>query len=106
MSGAITATQVLAAAAVAGTAYSVISGERAADRQQAAAQAARVDAVKQADQADQTMNAANKRRPNAGAALRGAAPPGATGPASTMLTGPMGVDASALTLGKNTLLGS
>lgn len=105
MSGAITATQVLAAAAVAGTAYSIYSGEKTANRQSQAAEEARTVATQQADQADQAMNAANKRRPNLGAAVRSGAAPVA-GAGGTMLTGPAGVDPGMLTLGKNTLLGS
>ena len=55
---------------------------------------------------DQAYNAANKKRPNVGA-MQAANMQAATmgGAGSTMLTGPAGIDPSALSLGKTTLLG-
>ena len=102
MSGANTA---LAVAAVAGTAYSIYSGERAADAQQKAQSEAKANALKQEKAADEAFNAANRKKPDTMAILDAASQSGKAGASSTMLTGPMGVDPSALTLGKNTLLG-
>jgi hypothetical protein len=105
MSGA-TATTVMAAAAVAGTAYSVYSGERAAKAQKSAQAEAKSAALKQEKAADEAMNAANRKSPNTNAMLDRAANIGKAGPAGTMLTGNTGVDYSNLNLGKSTLLGS
>lgn len=103
MSGGTTA--VLAAAAVAGTAYSIYSGERAADAQKKAQDEAKANALKQEKAADEATNRANQKKPDTMAILDAASQSSKAGAASTMLTGPMGVDPSALTLGKNTLLG-
>lgn len=105
MSGGISATTVLAAAAVAGTAYAVYSGERAADAQSKAQNEARANAAKQEKAADEATNRANQKRPDTMAILDAAAQSGKGGASGTMLTGPQGVDPSALNLGKNTLLG-
>lgn len=105
MSGAVTATTVLAAAAVAGTAYSIYAGEKASKKQTAAQNEARAAAQKQEKLADEAVNAANRKTPDTGALLTAAGNMGATGPMSTMLTGPAGVDSNTLSLGKNTLLG-
>lgn len=109
MSGAMT---VLAVAAVASTAYSIYSGERAADKQQEAlsqqktAQAeAKTAAEKQQATAEQNVNRANAKQPDAGAILSQASQAAKGGPAGTMLTGPMGVNQADLNLGKSTLLG-
>ena len=97
---------IAAVAAVAGTAYSVYSGERAADQAKDAQKEARMRADQQAEQAEQDLNAANKKRPNTNAMLDDAAQAGKAGASGTMLTGAQGVDPSTLALGKNTLLGS
>jgi len=112
MSGAVTATTVLAAAAVAGTAYTIYSGEKArkqqgeALQQQRQAQAeAKTAAEKQQQTAEQNVNRANAKQPDAGAILSAATQAAKGGPAGTMLTGPTGVNAADLSLGKSTLLG-
>lgn len=112
MSGAVTATTVLAAAAVAGTAYSIYAGEEGrkqqgeAMSQQRQAQAeAKTVAEKQQQTAEQNVNRANAKSPDAGAILSAATQAAKGGPAGTMLTGPMGVNAADLSLGKSTLLG-
>jgi uncharacterized protein HemX len=112
MSGAITATTVLAAAAVAGTAYSIYAGEQASQKQgealnqQRQAQSeAKVAAEKQQSTAEQNVNRANSKQPDAGAILSAAGQAAKGGPAGTMLTGPMGVNTADLNLGKSTLLG-
>ena len=86
------------------TTYSIYQGQQAAKAQSRAADQARVAAEQQANMADQANNAANKKKPNLGAMLQANQAAGSTGGA-TMLTGPAGIDLSALTLGKNTLLG-
>lgn len=112
MSGAVTATTVLAAAAVAGTAYTIYSGEKAREQQgealsqQRQAQAeAKTAAEKQQQTAEQNVNRANAKQPDAGAILSAATQAAKGGPAGTMLTGPTGVNAADLSLGKSTLLG-
>lgn len=105
MSGGISATAVLAATAVAATAYTVYSGERAADAQKKAQNEARANAVKQEKAADEATNRVNQKRPDTMAILDSAAQAGKGGASGTMLTGPQGVDPAALNLGKNTLLG-
>lgn len=112
MSGGVTATTVLAAAAVAGTAYSIYAGERQADKQaealnqQRQAQAeAKTAAEKQQSTAEQNVNRANAKQPDAGAILSAATQAAKGGPAGTMLTGPQGVNPNELALGKSTLLG-
>ncbi len=105
MSGGISATAVLAATAVAATAYTVYSGERAADAQKDAQNRAAANAKKQESAADQATSRANQKRPDTMAILDAAAQSGKGGASGTMLTGPQGVDPSALQLGKNTLLG-
>lgn len=105
MTGAVTATTVLAAAAVAGTAYQIKQGRDNAKAQGRAADEARRTAAVQADQADQANNRASRRNPNAGARLEANQAAAAGGAGSTMLTGPGGVGGDSLALGKNTLLG-
>lgn len=94
-----------AIAAVAGTSYSIYAGERANREQGDAMQQAKVNQAKTEALADQAMNKANPKRPNTGAALSSLQQAAAGGASGTMLTGPSGVDASTLQLGKSTLLG-
>jgi uncharacterized protein HemX len=112
MSGAITATTVLAAAAVAGTAYTVYAGEQASkkqgqalDQQRQAQAEATSQAEKQQQSAQQNVNRANAKSPDAGAILSAAGQAAKGGPAGTMLTGSTGVNPADLNLGKTTLLG-
>jgi len=104
MSGATMA--VLATTAAVGTAYSVYAGERAAGQQQQAQAEAKKAATEQANQADQANNKANAKRADVGGLLSANMQSAKGGGASTMLTGPTGVDPGALNLGRNTLLGS
>jgi hypothetical protein len=99
-----TATAILAAAA-AGAATSMYSANKAASAQKSAAAQAAATADKQAKVADEATNRANSKRPNAGAMLSANQQAAASGNASTMLTGPMGIDNSQLQLGRSTLLG-
>ncbi len=94
-----------AVAAVASVGYSIYSGERAADAQQQAQSEARANAEKQATAADQANNKVNQKKPDTSAILSAAGQAGKSGESGTMLTGPAGVAANTLNLGKNTLLG-
>jgi len=101
-----------AAAAVAGTTYSVVAGEDAKQQQKKAmesqerAQAQQL-AQTQAQQrrSEMAMNAANRRQPDVGGIMERAGQQAGGGPSSTMLTGPGGVDPTQLSLGRSTLLG-
>jgi Flp pilus assembly protein TadB len=93
--------------------YSIYSGERANRMQQhqlrqqdAAQMQALQQSEKQRQTSEQAMNRANQRTPNVRGIMEGAMQQAAGGPSGTMLTGPMGVDPSALALGRSTLLGS
>lgn len=112
MSGGITATTVLAAAAAAGTAYSIYAGERAASQQEDALNAQKEGQAKALEQSKKNaqdqqiaMNRANRKQPDVAAVMAQAGADAKGGPSGTMLTGPQGVDPSALSLGKSTLLG-
>lgn len=67
--------------------------------------AAKENALKTQQQADQANNRANAKSPDVTAMMSANLLAGKAGQSGTMLTGPQGVDASTLTLGKNTLLG-
>ena len=105
MSG-VTAAGVMAAAAVAGTAYSIYNGQQQASAQRGAQQQAKDAAAKQADAADQANNRANAKSPDVAAMLTANQNAATGGAGSTMLTGTAGVNPGTLQLGKNTLLGS
>ena len=103
MSGATSA--VMAVAAVAGAAISYTNGQSQKKAAERAAQQAEVNAKKQEKAADEANNAANRKRVDAQGAMDSALQSGREGASGTMLTGTQGVDASQLSLGKNTLLG-
>jgi Flp pilus assembly protein TadB len=102
----------MAAASVAGTAYSVVAGQDAKKQQKKAmesqekAQAQQL-AQTQAQQrrSEMAMNAANRRQPDVSGIMERAGQQAGGGPSSTMLTGPGGVDPTQLSLGRSTLLG-
>lgn len=96
---------IAAVAAIGSAAYTVYSGERAADAQSSAQNEARANAEKQATAADQAQNKANQKKPDTSAILSAAGQAGKAGESGTMLTGPAGVGTNMLNLGKNTLLG-
>lgn len=98
--------ELLAAAAVAGTAYSIYNGQQQLSASADAASKAQATADKQAKAADEATNRANQKKPDTSAILAAAQQAGKVGTSGTMLTGPTGVDQSALNLGKNTLLGA
>ena len=106
MSGGITAMQVMAAAAVAGTAVSIKNGMDQKDAQNKAQKQAQANANKSASDADQANNKANQKQPDTMSILDAANQAGKSGVSGTMLTGAQGIDPNALSLGKNTLLGA
>ncbi len=85
--------------AVVGAASQYDASRRQKNQAKDAANAAQQQAQQAEQQADMQFNRANQRRANDAGTM-----PGGAGN-STLLTGPGGVDPSALTLGKNTLLG-
>ena len=101
-----------AAAAAAGTGYAVYAGERAdkaqeqalGEQRQAQTQAS-AQAASQQRRSAQAMAAANRRQPDMGSIMAGAAEGAGGGPTSTMLTGPTGVNPQDLALGRSSLLG-
>lgn len=99
MSGIITAAALVTAGAQIYTA-----NKQAKAQERAGAQAADA-ARKQASAAEQAQNKANSKRPDVSGIATANAAGAMGGSGSTMLTGPMGIDANALQLGKNTLLG-
>lgn len=77
-------------------------GQRAQEKQaEKARRSAEKSARAQQKAAEESVNRANAKAPNIGAALDASL----TGGSSTLLTGPQGVDPNALPLGKSTLLG-
>jgi FKBP-type peptidyl-prolyl cis-trans isomerase len=79
---------------------------KANDLQQQAMNQAQQAAEKQSAQQDQAFNKANQKTPDVASILSGAQQSAKAGGGGTMLTGPQGIDPSALALQKNTLLGS
>jgi len=117
MSGAISISTLAAVAgataAVGSTAYGIYSGQRqegaqkkSLAQQNQAQQQAEANALSTQRKSELAQNAANQQTPNVAAILSRAAQMGNQGLSSTMLTGPGGVNTTALNLGKSTLLGS
>lgn len=98
-----TAAAYLAGAALA---YTVYNGEETRRQQNNAQDQAKQNALKQEKAADEATNRANQKKPDTMSIMDAATQAGKAGVSSTMLTGPQGIDMSALQLGKNTLLGS
>lgn len=103
---------VAAGIAAAGTGYGIVAGEEGKKRQEQAMAEQKVAQEQQATAArsaqrrsEMAQAAANRRQPNIEAIVRGAEQGAAGGPASTMLTGPTGVNPQDLALGRSTLLG-
>ena len=116
MTGAITATTIIAGAALAvgaaGVGYTIAAGEDAKRKQadalgkQERAQQQAVNAAQgQRKQSEMAVNQANRQQPDV-AGIMQAASAASSGGGGTMLTGPTGVDPNALALGKSSLLGS
>ena len=97
---------VAATAAVVGTGYSIYAGEKAADEQEKSQKIAKSNALKQEKLQDEATNRANQKSPNVNAIMAAAQQAAKGGVGGTMLTGPQGIDPSALQLGKTSLLGS
>lgn len=93
----------IAAAAVVSAGVSYHQGQQQARAQKKAADVAKQNAAKQAQLAEQELNAANKKRANTSGIMSAAQQAGKSGASGTMLTGPGG--AGPLPLGKSTLLG-
>ena len=74
-------------------------------QQRKAQDAAAAQARSQQRRSQQAMAAANRAEPDVAGIMGRAAAEGAGGPASTMLTGPMGVNPQDLQLGRSSLLG-
>lgn len=103
---------VLAVAAATTAAYTIYSGERAADKQDEAlnqqrqAQAeAKTAAEKQQQTSEQQINKSRQKSPDVAGIQQAAEQGSQGGSAGTMLTGPQGVKKEDLSLGKSTLLG-
>jgi hypothetical protein len=80
-------------------------GQKAQGAQRDAQAQALKNATAQADAADQANNRSNMKKPNVQGLFDQNKAQAAGGVGGTMLTGPMGVDPIALTLGRKTLLG-
>lgn len=87
-----------AATSVYSTVTSRNANNRALRQQQAQAKSAQ-------ESADRAQNKANAKAPDVAGMLGAAGRASAGGQAGTLLTGPQGLDTTALTLGKSTLLG-
>ena len=96
----------LAAAAVAGTTYSVYAGEKARSAQKKASTQAAADAKLAARQADQANNRANPKAPNIAALMSQNMAASGGGVGSTFLTGSGGAPVSPGMLGRSTKLGA
>lgn len=97
MSGIISAAVIMSAA-------TIYSAEQQRSAARDAQKDARRNALRQERAADEATNRANQKSPDVAGLLADAQRRGLVG--GTMLTGPQGVDSSALQLGKNSLLGS
>jgi hypothetical protein len=95
----------LAAAAVAGTGYSIYSGERAQKANKKAAAQARIDGEAAARDADRASNMANMKKPNVAAMMKRNMDASSRGVGGTFLTGGGGAPVSPGMLGRTTLLG-
>ena len=104
MSGVAIATAVTVAAI--GTGYSIYAGEQAREQQSRAQGEAMNNALKQEKLQDEATGRANQKSPNVNAIMAAAQQAAKGGVGGTMLTGPQGIDPSALQLGKTSLLGS
>ncbi len=86
-------------------AISAYTAVKSQDTQRRVGNQAKDAAQANALQSEQATNRANARKPDSAAAMAAAILAGKSGQSGTMLTGPQGVDASTLMLGKATLLG-
>lgn len=105
MSFGISAAAWTAIAAVVGAGYSAYAGNKASDAQTKAQQQNLAAAQQQQATADQQLNKANARAPDTAGITSQLQQNAKGGQGSTLLSGPLGVDQSTLSLGKSTLLG-
>lgn len=109
MSGATTIAAVAAVASAGAAIYNGIeqkkSASRAADQAKRSANQQANAVAEQTRQAEEATNRANQKQPDVAGILSAAQQAGKAGASGTMLTGPQGIDPTALQLGKNTLLG-
>lgn len=96
---------VMATMAVVGTAYSVYSGEKQAGSQKKAYNASQAQAQAQFEQSQQAIRRQDRKTPNVRGLLDEASMADKGGPASTLLTGPGGIDTKNLAINKPSLLG-
>lgn len=101
-----------ATAMAAQTGYSIYAGEKGAKaqknamrRQEQAQKQAEARALSQQRSSEQAMAAANRKKPDISAIMQAAQEAGNQGAASTMLTGPKGVNPDDLDMAKTSLLG-
>lgn len=80
--------------------------EKALVQQQTAQAEAKAATEAQAKSSEMAINAATKKAPDISSIMEQAGESSKGGATSTMLTGPMGIDTTALSLGKKSLLGS
>ncbi len=80
--------------------------QQALSQQESAQRQAEQNALKQEKAADEANNAAAMKSPDTAAMMSSAMLSGRAGQSGTMLTGPQGVSPKALSLSKNTPLGS
>lgn len=106
MSATLSAATWAAIGAIAAVGTSVYSADQQRSNANRANDIARANAKKNQQLTEEATNRANAKKPDIGALLAANMLSAKAGNASTMLTGPTGIDASQLTLGKNSLLGS
>lgn len=98
--------EVIAAAAVANTAYSVYSGQKSARMQKNAARTAAQQAEAQQRQSQREFNRMNQKAPNVAAIMSRNRAASSGGPGGTFLTGMGGAPVSGGMLGRTSVLGS
>lgn len=96
---------VAAATTAAGVYVQNENARKANSIQEEAMKNAKQAALKQESASDQAFNKANAKTPDIASIMSGASQSARAGGSGTMLTGPQGIDMSALNLGKSTLLG-
>lgn len=101
----ISATAVLAGAALAGTAATIYNGQQQKKAQAKAQATTEANAAATAKQAELATNKANAKAPNTAALASANVLAANGGQGSTMLTGASGISNDQLSLGKTTLLG-
>lgn len=96
----------ISAAIAAVGALTAYQSKQSMDQQKSAQKKAEQAAARQEQEAQREFRRQNKKQPDIAAMLAGNRDAAGGGVGSTMLTGPSGVDAGSLSLGKSTLLGN